>query len=96
MELYIFARFHAKAGQEDQLGAALTEVLGPTRQEAGCLNIGIYRSLRDQALFYLHSRWTDEDAFEVHAGLPHVLRFVERVTTLVDHPLEVARTELYG
>ncbi len=34
MELYIFARFHAKAGQEDQLAASLTEVLGPTRQEA--------------------------------------------------------------
>jgi quinol monooxygenase YgiN len=51
-----------------------------------------YRSLRDTRLFYVHSRWVDEAAFDLHGELPHTLRFVERVSRLIDHPLDVART----
>jgi quinol monooxygenase YgiN len=50
----------------------------------------------DPRLFYIHSRWTDEAAFENHAGLPHTVRFLERVEPLIDHPLDVTRTELIG
>jgi len=42
---------------------------------------------------YIHSRWTDEAAFERHGGLPHTLRFVERVAPMLDHALDVTRTE---
>jgi quinol monooxygenase YgiN len=47
-------------------------------------------------LFYIHSRWTGEEAFETHAALPHTVRFLERVEQLIDHPLDVTRTELIG
>ncbi len=96
MELVIFGRFHAREGQQDAVAAALREVLGPTREEAGCLAIGHFRSVRDPRLFYVHSRWVDEAAFEVHAGLPHTVRFIELVQTLIDHPLEVTRTRQIG
>jgi len=33
----------------------------------------------------------DEAAFEAHARLDHNLRFVSRVATLIDHPLDVTR-----
>ena len=69
MELFIFGRFHAREGQEDAVAAAMREVLGPTREEPGCLAIGHYRSIRDPRLFYVHSRWVDEAAFEVHAAM---------------------------
>ena len=45
-------------------------------------------------LFYIHSRWTDEAAFDLHAQLPHTVRFIERVGPLIDHPLDVTRAEL--
>jgi quinol monooxygenase YgiN len=67
-------------------------VSGPTRQEQGCVFQQAYRSMRDSRLFYVHSRWRDEQAFELHAKLPHTVRFIERMQTLIDHPLEVART----
>jgi quinol monooxygenase YgiN len=44
---------------------------------------------RDPRLFYIHSRWKDETAFEHHADLPHTIRFVARVEPLIDHPLDV-------
>ncbi len=94
MELFIFARFHAREGQEDAVAATLREVVAPSREEPGCLAIHAFRATRDPRLFYVHSRWTDEAAFDVHAQLPHTVRFIERVGPLIDHPLEVTRAEL--
>jgi quinol monooxygenase YgiN len=93
MELFIFARFHARPGQEDAVASALRETVAPSREEPGCLSIHAFRSVRDRRLFYIHSRWKDEAAFEVHAGLPHTVRFIERVAPLIDHLLDVNRTE---
>ena len=92
MELFIFARFHARPGQEAGVAAAIHDGLAPTRTEPGCLGSHAIRSIRDPLLFYIHSRWKDEAAFELHATLPHTVRFLERVEPLIDHPLDVART----
>jgi quinol monooxygenase YgiN len=92
MELFIFARFHARAGQEDAVIAALHDTVIPSSTEAGCLAIAAYRSARDPRLFWIHSRWRDEAAFERHAEQPHTVRFLERVQQLIDHPLDVTRT----
>ena len=96
MELVIFARFHARPGQEHAVGDAVRGVVVRTREEPGCLAIGAFRSTRDGRLFYIHSRWKDEAAFERHAGLPHTVRFIERVTTLIDHAVDVTRAEPIG
>ena len=93
MELFIFGRFHARKGQEDAVAAALREVIGPSRKEPGCLAIDAYLSNRDPGLFYIHSRWIDEAAFEAHAGLSHTVLFLKRVQPLIDHPLDVTRAQ---
>src|SRR5580692_12665300 len=93
MELFIFARFHAREGQEAAVAEALREVSGPTQAEHGCLFQKAYRSTRDGRLFYVHSRWRDEAAFELHAQLPHTLRFLDCVKPAIDHELFVARVE---
>jgi quinol monooxygenase YgiN len=37
-------------------------------------------------------RWKDEAAFDLHAQLPHTVRFVAQVQTLIDHPMDMNRT----
>jgi quinol monooxygenase YgiN len=96
MELFIFARFHARPGHESAVEKALRDVIGPSNEEPGCLSIGAFRSTRDPQLFHIHSRWKDEAAFEIHAGLPHTVRFLERVAPLIDHPLDITRAERIG
>ena len=96
MEVFIFARFYAKQGQEEDVAAVLRDVLGPTREEPGCGAIQHYRSIRDPRLFYVHSCWVDEAAFERHAALPHTVRFLQRVQPLIDHPLDVTRARALG
>ena len=94
MELYGFVRLHAREGEENTMEEALSEVARASREEAGCLSIHAFRSLRDRRLFFIHSRWVDEAAFQLHGGLPHTVKFLECVDGLVDQPREVARTEM--
>ena len=94
MEQYVFVRLLARGGEERAVEEALREVLGPSRQEPGCLSFQLFRSTREPRLFFIHSRWVDAVAFQKHAELAHTKRFLERVDVLLEQPREVARTEL--
>lgn len=94
MEQYVFVRLHAREGEEGSVEEALREVAGPTREEGGCLSFHTFRSMRDRRLFFIHSRWVDDAAFQKHAKLPHTVQFLKCVDALLDQPRDVTRTEL--
>ena len=94
MEIFIFARFQARSGAETEVEAALREVVPPSRAEAGCMSLHVFRSIRDSQVFYIHSRWKDEAAFNEHARLPHTVKFIERVDPVLDHRVEAQRCQL--
>ena len=71
MQLFIFARFHAREGEEAAVAAALRDVVLPTRAEPGCLAINAFRSVRDPRLFYIHSRWVDKTALTFAPNSAH-------------------------
>ena len=96
MTLYIFARFRARDGAAEGVAAALRDVVAPTRAEPGCLAIDACRTVRDPQLFWIHSRWADEAAFERHAEQPHTRRFLAAVEPLLDHPLDINRAERFA
>ncbi|MBV8428590.1 MAG: antibiotic biosynthesis monooxygenase [Hyphomicrobiales bacterium] len=91
MELFIFARFHVREGREAAAEKVLAEQVAAARGEPGCLSIGAYRSTREQRLFFIHSRWKNEAAFDAHAELARTDRFVETMSGMIDHPFEATR-----
>jgi quinol monooxygenase YgiN len=91
MELSFIARFHVRDGETGAAEAALAAVAAPTRAEEGCLEYGVLRAQRDPRLFFIHSRWRGEAAFDAHAELPHTRRFIEVMETLTDQPTEMTR-----
>lgn len=93
MALNLFARFQARPGREAALREAIQAVGGPTQLEEGCLSYQAFRSVRVEGEFYVHSRWRDRAAFELHASLPHTLKFLAAVEPLIDHPIRVSLTE---
>ena len=93
MEQFVFVRLHAREGEESAVEEALREVMGPSREEAGCLSFHLFRSMRDRRLFYIHSQWVDAAAFQKHAELPHTVRFLHLVDALLDQHRDVTRTE---
>jgi quinol monooxygenase YgiN len=92
VELNNFARFHAREGEEESVAATLRAQLAPVLAEPGCVAMEVFRGVRDRRMFYLHSRWIDEAAFQVHAVLPSTDRFIERMESLIDHPFDSTRT----
>lgn len=92
MELTTILRFHALEGREEELVAALRDQDVAVRAEAGCRAFAAYRSTRDPRLCWIHSRWADEAAFELHAELPNTKAFLARVLPLIGHPLDLWRT----
>jgi quinol monooxygenase YgiN len=96
MEQDVFVRLLARAGEEGAVEEALREVMGPSREEPGCLSFHLFRSVREPRLFYIHSRWVDAEAFQEHAELAHTKRFLERVDALLEQAREVARAERMG
>jgi quinol monooxygenase YgiN len=96
MSLFIFVRFEPRPGKENELRELLRSNLEPTRAEPGCVRINLYESIRGPRTFFIHSEFLDEAAFEVHAEMPHIVRFLGLVVDLITHPLEVIRTEQIG
>ena len=95
MELDTFVRFHAREGKEEAIAALMREMRAPVRAEPGCVMVDYYRSIRAPLVFHIHSRWRDEAAFEVHAELPHTVRFLREIEPLIDHELrEIGRAHV--
>ena len=93
MTLHIIARFHVRAGEEAAALAALRAVAAATRQEPGCLDFQVVCGVRDPRFFHIHSQFRDEAAFDLHAELPHTVRFLRTIERLVDQPREITRSE---
>ena len=90
--MHFVVRFEPQPGKEAEFREAMLQNLAPTRAEAGCLRIHVFESIRQPPVFAVYSEWVDEAAFETHASLPHTVRFVETIRTLIDHPFEATRT----
>ena len=93
MQIFVFARLHARPGMREQVRQAMFEVQLHTRVEPGCLEYGGFHSVRDPDEFYIHSRWIDRASFERHAALSHTMRFIETVEPLIDHEFKASLAE---
>jgi len=96
VRLHTFVRFEPVLGKEKQLRDELERILEPTRAEPGCIRTHLYEALRDPLIFYIHSEWVDEAAFDAHPKLPHMTRFLGLVKELVAHPVKGIRTSEIG
>ena len=96
MPLHAFVRFEPVPGKEDLLREELTLLLQPTRAEPGCIRIHLYEAVREPLVYYIHSEWVDEAAFDAHPKLPHMTRFLGLVGGLATNPVKGIRTLQIG
>src|SRR5262245_38984372 len=96
LPLHTFVRFEPLPGKEHELRSELLGVLEPTRAEPGCIRIHLYEATREPLVFYIHSEWVDAAAFDAHARLPHMTRFLGLIGGLVTHPVKGIRTKQIG
>lgn len=96
MSIHFFVRFTPQSGKEAQFREELHRVIGASRAEEGCVAIHLFESLRPPIVFAIHSEWTDEAAFELHALQPHTARFLKAAEEILTHPVEGLRARPIG
>ncbi|HTN49252.1 MAG TPA: hypothetical protein VMK32_07470 [Burkholderiaceae bacterium] len=89
MELFLFARFHARPGCQAALRNAITTVEGatPAASITGPAGSSAPRAKS------LHSRWCDRAALELQATLPRTVQFLSCTEALIAQVLSVSPTE---
>jgi quinol monooxygenase YgiN len=92
VSLHVFVRFEPLAGKDAEFRQELLRVVEASRAEIGCVAMRVFESLREPFVFAIHSEWVDEAAFELHAQLPHTVRFIAAAKRLLIHPVEGLRT----
>jgi len=90
--MHFFVRFEPQPGKEAEFREAMLRNVGPTRAEVGCLSLRTFESIREPRTFAIHSEFVDEAAFELHARLPHTVRFLQAAEKLLTHPVQGLRT----
>lgn len=68
----IMARITARTGGDRQLRAVLQGLLGPSRQEAGCVSYELFQNEDDPLEFVTVEQWSDQAAADAHLATQHV------------------------
>ena len=87
--LTVVAEVKAKPGKEEELRAALLEVIGPTRREDGCVQYDLHVHTSEPGRFVFYENWTSAEALARHAGSAHLKVLGEKLADLATAPPRV-------
>lgn len=79
----LIAHIPVKPGTEEQAEALIRSLIGPTRQEPGCLEYLFHRSTTDATQFMAYERWRSQADLDSHFKEPHLQKFIEGMGPLV-------------
>ncbi len=88
-QLTVIARIKAKADKIEETKEMLLGLIGPTRQEAGCINYDLHVHQEDPSLFVFYENWTSKEALDKHLEMPYLVAAGERGEELLDEPVEI-------
>ena len=74
MAFVVLARWIAKPGEEDAVGAAIDALIEPSRAEPGNLVYQAHRDPTDPSVFMLYEQYADEDGYTAHGESDHFRR----------------------
>jgi quinol monooxygenase YgiN len=67
--------FQAAPGHEKELGSELHAMVGPTREEPGCLVYELHFDPADPGKFMFYEKFASQAALDLHLASPHLTRF---------------------
>jgi len=68
----VMATLIAKADKVDETKAALSSLVAPTLDEAGCISYALFQSDADPTEFVTIEEWADQAAIDTHMGSEHI------------------------
>ena len=72
MVLCVVAHIRARKDRQEELRKVLTELVGPTRKEDGCIRYQLFRNNVDPQDFTFIEEWKSEADLDAHLKKPHL------------------------
>ena len=79
----------AKNGKGDELWKILHGLIEPTIKEPGNIAYVPHRSIDNPEFFMFDEIWEDQNAIEEHFKQPHMQNLEERISQMLEKPLEL-------
>lgn len=86
----VVATATAKPGHTEELRAAFTKLLGPSRSDKGCLVYDLHQSTDDPDTFMMYEVWASKAELDAHLATPHLQEFGESVADILAGDLNIA------
>jgi len=90
-DIDVVAVLTAKAGSEEIVGAALHDIVAPTRAEPGCVSYELFSSAASPQTFITVERWKSQADLDAHMQTPHIAGALaaagEHLAEIGIHPL---------
>ena len=87
----VVAESWAQPGQEEALRAVLEAAIGPTRQEAGCLEYVLHEDMAQPGHFVFVEEWESAEALKAHGQTAHIATLRAGAAPLLAKPMVVVR-----
>jgi quinol monooxygenase YgiN len=88
-ELKVVAVLPAKAGSEETVRDALSALVAPTREEAGCISYDLYESATTPGTFFMVETWRGQSDIDAHFGTPHMQTALGMAAEHLDGPPQI-------
>ena len=94
--LTVVARVKAKAEKLERVKEMLTSLVGPTRQEPGCISYVLHQSKDEPSSFLFLETWRSQADLDAHLRKPHLKAFVAQADEILADPLDVTLWHAVG
>jgi quinol monooxygenase YgiN len=75
-ELNVIAVLTAKPGSESIVAQSLTDLVGSTRSEPGCLSYELFASSADPTVFVTIEKWRSQEDVDAHMQTEHIAHVI--------------------
>ena len=94
--LTVVAEIHAKSGKEEDLRQVLLGLIGPTRQETGCVQYDLHEDNAAPGRFLFYENWQSREHLDRHQETPHLQAFKARMDDLLETPIRLLQMTRIG
>ncbi|MGD9489253.1 MAG: putative quinol monooxygenase [Calditrichaceae bacterium] len=82
--LIITARIEAKKDNIDLVKSELLKLIGPTREEQGCLQYDLHQDNENPAIFLFYEQWENRELWQNHMKNEHLTAYSDATDGAVE------------
>ena len=87
----VVARITAQPGKVEELKSILLDVVGPTRQDLGCISYQLLQNREDPGDFTFVEEWESDTAIDAHLVTAHVQDALSKAQPLLSVAPDIRR-----